>query len=268
MKALRSHVVRVAAVAVVAVVAWYTRLPAYSDAQLRNLAASFAFERAQLPTAATGRTKLVRDVEPQLRDIRAWISAVGAAVSLADLDADGLPNDVCLVDPRTDSVTVAPAPATGARYAPFVLDARPLPYDRATTAPMGCLPGDFDEDGRLDLLVYYWGRTPVLFLRRPGGRLGPAAFAQRELVRAGGRWYTDAITQADVDGDGHADLVVGNYFPDGARVLDVHALHDPAMQMQDSMSRARNGGGDRIFLWRPGRVHFAETRGAMPHRMS
>ena len=65
-------------------------------------------------------------------------------------------------------MTVAPAPGTGARYRPFTLDAAPLPYDARTTAPMGCLPGDFDADGRLDLLVYYWGRTPVLFLRRAG----------------------------------------------------------------------------------------------------
>jgi enediyne biosynthesis protein E4 len=264
---LRGHVVRAAAVAVVAVAAIYTRLPTYSDAQLRSMASHFAFRRAELATAATSRPKLVREVEPQLDDIRSWISAVGAAVSLADLDGDGLPNDVCLVDPRTDSVTVAPAPGTGRRYTPFVLDARPLPYDRATTAPMGCLPGDFDEDGRLDLLVYYWGRTPVMFLRRAGARLGPDGFVRRELVPGGGRWYTDAITQADVDGDGHLDLVVGNYFPDGARVLDARARRDPAMQMQDSMSRATNGGVDRILLWSaPGR--FREALGAMLRKVA
>ena len=35
-------------------------------------------------------------------------------------------------------------------------------------APMGCVPGDFNDDGRTDLLVYYWGRTPVLFMHKPG----------------------------------------------------------------------------------------------------
>ena len=69
----------------------------------------------------------VRTVEPSLRRISGWISTVGAAVSLSDLDADGLPNDVCLVDPRSDRVTVAPAPGTGARYRPFTLDAAPAP---------------------------------------------------------------------------------------------------------------------------------------------
>jgi len=132
---------------------------------------------------------------------------------------------------------------------------------------MGCLPGDFDEDGRLDLLAYYWGRTPVLFLRRAGTKLGPRAFVRRELVPGGGRWYTDSILATDVTGNGHQDLVVGNYFPDSSRVLDASATHDPAMQMQDSMSRAYNGGVDRILLWRPG-GRFVEAKGALPMRVA
>jgi hypothetical protein len=142
------------------------------------------------------------------------ISSVGAAIALTDLDGDGLPNDVCHVDPRTDHVIVAPAPGTGARYPPFALTPPPLPYDAATMAPMGCLAGDLNEDGRMDLLVYYWGHTPIVFLRT-GDPMGPAAWIAREVVPDGGRWYSNAATLADVDGDGHLDLIVGNYFPDG-----------------------------------------------------
>ncbi|HEX6700820.1 MAG TPA: VCBS repeat-containing protein [Gaiellaceae bacterium] len=245
---LRRQAPRAVALAVVAATAWLTQLPSYSAATRAELASRFAFQRLPLAVAAPP-VKSVRSVEPSLRRIAGWISAVGAAVSLSDLDGDGLPNDVCLVDPRSDRITVAPAPGTGARYAPFTLDAAPLPSDARTTAPMGCLPGDFDEDGRTDLLAYYWGRTPVFFLRRAGTPLGPGAFVRRELTTSGERWYTDTITSADLDGDGHLDLVVGNYFPDGARVLDASAKNDPGMQMQDSMSRAFNGGRDRIYLW-------------------
>jgi len=262
---LRANATRIVAVMIIALCAWLTRLPSYSAAERATLAKSFAFDRQPLAIAAPP-VRSSRTVEPSLRTIAGWISAVGAAVSLSDLDRDGLPNDVCLVDPRSNKVTVAPAPTTGARFRPFTLEARPLPYDPATTAPMGCLPGDYNEDGRTDLLVYYWGRTPILFLRRAGRSLGPRAFVRQELVRPVARWYTSTITSADVDGDGHPDLVVGKYFPDGARVLDAHAQHDPAMQMQDSMSRATNGGHDRILLWHaagPGRARFVEAVGAL-----
>jgi hypothetical protein len=259
---------------VVVVLALLTRLPAYSAAEQNRLASQFSFQRLPLATAATSPRHFVRTVEPGLRSIRAWIAAVGAAVALADVDGDGRANDLCLVDPRTDSVTVAPAPGTGARFTPFLLRPQPLPNDVRTTAPMGCLPGDFNADGRIDLLVYYWGRTPVFFLRRPGTAIGPVAFAHRELVASGVRWYTDSIAQADVDGDGHGDLVVGNYFPDGARVLDARARVDPLMQMQDSMSRAYNGGTDRIYLWRAASrratpaVRYAEAVGALSRKIA
>ncbi|MGH3992107.1 MAG: FG-GAP repeat domain-containing protein, partial [Pseudonocardiaceae bacterium] len=255
------------AVVLVLAVAWLAREPAYSAEEKASLAARFEFRELPLASASTARPRSIRAVAPQLRRIQGWMSSVGAAVALADADRDGLPNDVCLVDPRTDSVTVAPAPGTPRRYAPFLLEARPLPYDAATTAPMGCLPGDFDEDGRTDFLVYYWGRTPVLFLRDGAELLGAESFERRELAGSRERWYTDTVTSADVDGDGHVDLVIGNYFRDGSRLLDARASSDPAMQMQDSMSRAYNAGSDRVYLWEgPGR--YREAKDALPSEVA
>src|SRR5262249_10132244 len=154
----------------------------------------------------------------------------------------------------------------------------PLPYDPATMAPMGCLPGDLNEDGLADLLVYYWGRTPVAFLRQKaegegeGSKLGASSYVRREVV--GGpeqraRWFTNAGTLADLDGDGHADLVVGNYFPDGARILD--AKGTGGSPMPRSMSRAFNSGRKHLLLWaRPGAgpdggpdVRYVEAEGAL-----
>src|SRR5262249_20383712 len=136
-------------------------------------------------------------------------------------------------------------PGTGSRYAPFALDAGSL-YRRETMAPMGCLPGDMNEDGRMDLLVYYWGRTPIAFLRN-GSAMTAASYRPVDLAPAGERWYTNAAVFADLDGDGHADLIAGNYFEDGARILDARA--GGAEHMQHSMSRAFNGGSKHLLLW-------------------
>jgi hypothetical protein len=215
----------------------------------------FAFEEVALPDASLAAPRTIREVNPSLRGIDAWISAVGAAIALADLDGNGRDDDACHVDPRFDSVTAAPLPRTGDRFPAAELSPAPLPYDPRTTAPMGCLPGDFDEDGAIDLLVYYWGRAPVLFLREAGG-----GFRPRELVAGRHVWNTNAATLADVDADGHADVVLGNYFRDGDRVLDARSRRP--VSMQRSMSRATNGGVNRILLWAgPGR--FREARGAL-----
>jgi hypothetical protein len=237
------------------------RLPDIPDAERASLARRFRFEQTALPTVPGPEVRLVRSVNPSLRHIASWISAVGAAVALNDLDGDGLPNDLCYVDVRTDQVIVAPVPGTGQRYQPFALDAGSL-FRRETMAPTGCLPGDMNEDGRMDLLVYYWGRTPIAFLRTDGA-MNAAGYRPVEIVPGGERWYTNAATFADLDGDGHADLIIGNYFEDGARILDVGA--DDREHMQRSMSRAFNAGGDRFLLWQPaaGTVRFCDMPGVL-----
>jgi hypothetical protein len=243
---LRCHAAQ--AVALIVVVALYgcASLPRTSSSERASLAARFAFARLPLPELPGYPTRGVRGVNPSLERISAWVSSVGAAVALNDLDGDGLPNDSCNVDTRIDRAVVAPVPGTGERYAPFALEPSPLPYDHTTTAPMGCLPGDLNEDGLTDLVVYYWGRTPVGFLRRDGP-LSAGSYVAREIVPGGGQWHSNAAALADLDGDGHADLIVGNYYPDGAGTLDASGArgHD----MQDSMSRAYNGAGPRVLLW-------------------
>ncbi|HEV2763476.1 MAG TPA: VCBS repeat-containing protein, partial [Pyrinomonadaceae bacterium] len=243
---LRRQAVRLTALVLVVGAYGLARVPAAPEEELARLAARFRFSAAPLPTLEGETPKTIREVNPSLRRIAGWVSAVGAAVALHDLDADGLPNDICYVDTRIDRVVVAPAPGTPPRYVPFSLDARPLPYDASTTAPMGCLPGDFDEDGRTDLLAYYWGRTPVVFLRQAAGPLAAASYQPHELVGTSERWFTNAATQADIDGDGHTDLVIGNYFPDGARILDARSTVPD--EMQESMSLASNGGGPRFLI--------------------
>ena len=255
-----AYAVKLGIAGVIVACGWAAALPAVPPAQARQAAASFAF--AQHPLNATHGERSVREVAPAYQRIRHWISSVGAAVALADLDGNSRSDDVCLVDPRTDSVTLRPAPQTQDRYPPILLTPSGLPYD-ATMAPMGCVPADYDDNGTTDVLVYYWGRSPVLFLRAAGSVSGPASFSPRELVQPYQMWNTNALSLADVDGDGRTDVIVGNYFPDGARVLDPAAPAQDELQMQRSMSNARNGGTNRVLLSLGGGT-YAEAAAPFP----
>lgn len=246
-----------AAVIIVSVCYAMARFPCISMGDCMKLAADFKFEKLPLAEVANHPAyKNVRNVHPSLQRISAWISSLGSSVALADLDGDGLPNDVVNVDPRTDLVTVAPAPGTGNRYSPFTLKATGLPYDEKTTAPMGVLVGDFNEDGLADVLVYFWGRSPVIYLQKKisGHELGKQCtlaatnFSGTELSTNGERWFSNAAIEGDFDGDGHVDLLIGNYFQDGAHILDASA--GGVEVMQQGLAKALSGGSKHFFLFK------------------
>lgn len=243
------HTRRLVAIALIVTLFYFAQLPDLSAPERGAIASRFRFTRLPLPELTGQSLQFVRAVHPSLERHAAWTSSVGAAVALNDLDKDGLANDVCYVDPRVDRAIIAPVPGTPNRYQPFALTPGLLSYESSVMAPMGCLIEDLNEDGWLDLLVYYWGRTPIAYLRRETDKLAltNSNYVQREIVPKSERWYTNAATLADLDGDGHTDLIVGNYHPDGARILDAKATGRE--HMQHSMSRARNGGRKHLLLW-------------------
>lgn len=245
---LRANAAQLVALVVIGSLYVMSRLPAISKAERIELSSGFQFSQRPLPEVPGLPYKSIRTVNPSLNRIAGWISATGAGVALNDLDGDGLPNDLCLVDPRSDRVIVAPVPDTGARYRPFVLDAPEL-VDSSTMAPMGCNPADLNEDGASDLLVYYWGRTPIVFLAKTSDTQALSATTYRpvEIASRSERWFTGAATIADLDGDGHLDITIGNYYADGARILDAKA--NTVDKMQHSMTRAFNGGRSRVLRW-------------------
>ncbi|HZN70164.1 MAG TPA: CRTAC1 family protein [Micromonosporaceae bacterium] len=233
------------------------RLPTATAGEINTMASRYSFTPMAIAMPGGFAQQSIRQVNQDYKHIDAWISSVGAGVAMNDLDGDGLSNDLCITDPRIDQVVVTPAPGTRSdRYKPFALSPGSLPTSDIM-APMGCVPADLNEDGRMDLVVYLWGRTPIVYLARAGATtLTNDAYRPTELVpgASGGRytgplWNTNALTVDDFDGDGHVDVYVGNYFPHGP-VLDPNVSGGVAMN--DSMSRGLNGGPDYFLRWTGG----------------
>jgi hypothetical protein len=232
------------------------RLPAASQAEKRDVASGYGFTPMSISLPGGFDQQTIRKVNKDYQHIDGWISSVGAAIAMNDLDGDGLDNDLCVVDPRIDQVVVTPAPgAKEERYEAFALSPGTLPMNDVM-APMGCVPGDFNEDGRTDLLVYMWGRTPIAHIAKDGqDKLTSGSYTATELVPGanatsgrytGPQWNTNAAAVADFDGDGHDDIFIGNYFPHGP-VLD--SSISGGVEMNDSMSAAYNGGVNYFLRW-------------------
>jgi hypothetical protein len=224
--------------------------PHLSEGKIHELASHYRFA-PPVTLLAPSNVKMasVRRVHPSLERISGWISSVGASAALGDIDGDGAPNDLCDVDPRTNLVTVRPVPNTGSRYAAFTLDVGVLRYNADTMAPMGCLLGDVNEDGWLDIVVYFWGRTPIAYLQLPNrAPLTKDSFKAVELVDSEERWFTNSAGMADFDGDGHIDILFANYFPDGSDILNANGAG--VQTMHDTMSKSFNGGRKHFLLWK------------------
>jgi hypothetical protein len=71
-----------------------------------------------------------------------------------------------------------------------------------------------------------------------------------------------------VDGDGHPDLIIGNYFQDGGRILDASA--SGVEVMHNTKSRSFNGGSKHVLLWKEGHggnhpfARFEEEKNVFP----
>ena len=280
---IRRLIPGLSALAVVVLMFFGVNFAVAGPTDAHQIASQYKF--VQLPIAmppAYHPTQTIRQVNPAYQHIRSWISSVGAGIALTDITGHGRDDGLCIVDPRTNDVIVTYAPTAPAadRFTPFVLNPAPLPMDSAM-APMGCAPGDFNGDGRTDFLVYYWGRTPIVFLARSDATQPSAsAYQPVELVPNlslnghynGPQWNTNAVNIADFDGGGHPDIFVGNYFPN-SDVLNPQGFDN--VQMNSTMSDAKNGGGDYLFRWagatsgpRPTVRYAQEPASAIPYSAS
>jgi hypothetical protein len=209
-----------------------------------DVTSRFRFKKTSLPEVPGPEVWTSRpNVHPSLGRLPLFVSGIGSGVALNDLDGDGLSNDVCLADPRTDQIIISPAPGTGDRYPKFALDFTAV-FTRDRMALLACSPGDFNEDGRLDILATFVGRMPVFFLRTEGP-LGASGFISQPLVQNDRPVVAGPVTVADFDGDGHLDLLVSQYFKEGSDIYNKNG--QGAIELPYSQSRAFNGGGEAFY---------------------
>ncbi len=277
MSKIRPQTARFMAIAIIMLLYGLSQLPQLSASERAELAAGFKFKSSVLPEAAGFTYKSIRQVHPDLEHIAAWISAFGgSAIALNDLDGDGLANDACHIDARVDQVIISALAETSgdrpARYKPFVLDHSHIAYDSSVMAPTGCIPNDMNEDGYMDLLIYYWGRTPIAFINQGSSPLSAKSYNPVEILPGEDIWWSSAGTFADFDGDGHADLIISNYFPDNKVLLA--GQKGQVSHLNHSLSRAFNGGDTHIFLWEAAsskaepQVKFRKVEGVFAEQVS
>lgn len=176
--------------------------------------------------------------DSKLDHIMPQIAVMGAAVSIADFDRDGL-DDLYFCNSGEGSLNALYRNNGDGTFNDVagemgVADLNRLPDGSS----MGSVWGDFNNDGFEDLFIYRWGK-PVVF-RNEGGK----KFTQ--VVDAGlPKWLNaNSAVWLDYDRDGHLDLFIANYYSED---LNLWKLADTKI-MPESFEYASNGG--RKYLLR------------------
>lgn len=206
----------------------------------------FAWKVQQI-SAPSDFNQSIRSVSTGGRREAGWLSSFSASISLADLDGDGLDNDVCLVDPRTDLISIRSVSAIdeAERYEPIHINPSTRSYYLGFISPFGCLPHDVNEDGAMDLLIYFAGRPPMVFFQT-----GPLEFQAADLLSDFGDkwmgWVSSSAVFADLNGDGMDDLILGGYCKDLMELFDWRASE--FLPLPDPNGMGLNGGVNRLLM--------------------
>lgn len=231
-----------------------------SDDEIDELASKFRFSRYTIDSGLPLKTDSTRPVNPNLQHIDRWFTSVGAGVALLDYNGDGIDNHICITDPRSGGVSIIPLPSLAlSDPTPTHIALPGRDYDGNLSFPMGCRIGDFDMDGLSDLLIIFFGRSPLIYLQREAKSFEPYNFELSE------EWYTASATITDLDGDGRHDIIFGNYYRDNDGIYNPKSHAYP--QLHNSLASGKNGGPNRIFrnITLPsGKIQFEDISHTIP----
>lgn len=191
-------------------------------------------------TAAAGIHFLHRrpTFDPKIAGIEPHVAALGASVSVADFDGDGRP-DLYFTNSRFGAPNALYHNRGDGTFEDIAATAGLADLNRpGEGVSMGAVWGDFDNDGREDVLVYRYGYLALY--KNVDGRhftdvTGPAGL-HRWMNSNGAIWL-------DYDRDGLLDLYVTAYFRN-----DIDLWHLTTTKiMHNSFEFATNGGKNLLF---------------------
>ena len=176
--------------------------------------------------------------DPKIAGIEPHVAALGASVSVADFDGDGRP-DLYFTNSRFGEPNALYRNRGDGTFDDVAASAGLADLNRSGEGvSMGAVWGDFDNDGREDLLVYRYG-YPALFRNVDGTRFEDVT-AQAGLRR----WVnSNGAIWLDYDRDGLLDLYLTGYFRND---IDLWNLKTTKI-MHNSFEFATNGGKNFLF---------------------
>jgi hypothetical protein len=176
--------------------------------------------------------------DPKIANVEPHVAALGASVSVTDFDGDGWP-DLYFTNSRFGEPNALYRNRGDGTFEDVAASAGVADLNRpGEGVSMGGVWGDFDNDGREDLLVYRYGYL-ALFKNIDGHHF-------RDVTEAAGlhRWMnSNGAIWIDYDRDGLLDLYVTAYFRN-----DIDLWHLATTRiMHNSFEFATNGGKNLMF---------------------
>jgi hypothetical protein len=176
--------------------------------------------------------------DPKIAGIEPHVAALGASVSVTDFDGDGKP-DLYFTNSRFGEPNALYRNKGDGTFEDVAASAGLADLNRAGEGvSMGAVWGDFDNDGREDVLVYRYGYL-ALFRNVDGHHFEDVT--EKAGLR---RWVnSNGAIWLDYDRDGLLDLYVTAYFRSD---LDLWHLATTKI-MHNSFEFATNGGKNLLF---------------------
>jgi hypothetical protein len=176
--------------------------------------------------------------DPKIAGVEPHVAALGASVSVADVDGDDRP-DLYFTNSRFGEPNALYRNRGDGTFEDVAAGSGLADLNRpGDGVSMGAVWGDVDNDGREDVLVYRYG-YPALLRNVDGRRFED--ITERSGLR---RWVnSNGAIWLDYDRDGLLDLYVTAYFRDD---VDLWKLSTTRI-MHDSFEFASNGGRNLLF---------------------